>query len=194
MARQAELARKTKETDIALKLNLDGVGESKLATGVGFFDHMLTHLAKHSGWDLDVRAKGDLEVDAHHTVEDIGICIGQAIRQALGDKAGIKRFASALVPMDEALAEVAIDISGRAYLVYNASYPSEKIGEFDVELVEEFLRAVVHNAGVTLHVNARYGGNSHHIAEGIFKAVAQAFGAATRLTGSSAIPSTKGSL
>jgi len=124
----------------------------------------------------------------------VGICLGKAVLEAVGAPVGLTRYGHAVVPMDEALAEVAIDISGRAYLVYNASYPSEKIGEFDVELVEEFLRAVVHNAGVTLHVNARYGGNSHHIAEGIFKAVAQAFGAATRLTGSSAIPSTKGSL
>lgn len=195
MPRTATISRKTRETDITVKLNLDGTGTATIATGVRFFDHMLTHLAKHSGWDLTVTAKGDLDVDSHHTVEDIGICLGSALKQALGDKAGIVRFADAEVPMDESLAEVALDISGRSHLVCNVQYPADKIGEFDVELIEEFLRAFVGNAGVTLHVNVPYGANSHHIAEALFKALAKAAGKATRHDPTQRqIPSTKGTL
>lgn len=195
MTRSATIERATKETDIKLTVNLDGEGKFQIDTGIGFFDHMLTHLAKHSGWDLTVQAKGDLDVDFHHTVEDVGICLGQAVNQALAEKVGITRFAEADVPMDEALAKVAVDISGRAHLVYNASYPSSKIGQFDIELVEEFLRALVNNAVITLHVNVSYGSNSHHIAEAIFKATAQALGKATRRDpDQKQIPSTKGVL
>ncbi|NLX07670.1 MAG: imidazoleglycerol-phosphate dehydratase HisB [Phycisphaerae bacterium] len=195
MSRTANITRKTRETDIRLTVNLDGEGRAEVVTGVGFFDHMLTHLAKHSGWDLTVEAKGDLEVDSHHTVEDIGICLGSALKNALGDKAGIERFADAAVPMDETLVQAAVDISGRSHLEYAASYPSPKIGEFDVELVEEFLRAMVNNAGVTLHVAVIRGGNSHHVAEAIFKATARALGRATRRDPARGqVPSTKGTL
>jgi len=195
MSRTANITRKTRETDIRLTVNLDGEGRAEVVTGVGFFDHMLTHLAKHSGWDLTVEAKGDLEVDSHHTVEDIGICLGSALKNALGDKAGIERFADAAVPMDETLVQAAVDISGRSHLEYAASYPSPKIGEFDVELVEEFLRAMVNNAGVTLHVAVIRGGNSHHVAEAIFKAAARALRMAVERSGRvSGVPSTKGVL
>jgi len=195
MAREGKITRSTKETQIELTLNLDGRGKSSAFTGIGFFDHMLNHLARHSGWDLTVQAKGDLEVDAHHTVEDVGLCLGAAIKDALSDKAGVQRFAGTSVPMDETLANASVDISGRPMLVYNVNYPSGKIGDFDVELVREFFRAVVNTAGITLHVNVLYGANNHHIAEAIFKATAQALGQATRIidpTGQ--IPSTKGSL
>jgi len=196
MSRSATISRATKETDIKVTLTLDGQGKAEIATGVGFFDHMLTHLAKHSGWDLDVRAKGDLQVDSHHTVEDIGICLGLALKQALGDKAGIQRFANADVPMDETLARAAVDISGRAHLVYDVTYPASKIGDFDVELVEEFMRAFVNNAGITLHISVPYGSNSHHVAEAAFKAVARAVGSASKLSSGQQreIPSTKGKL
>ncbi len=195
MSRTSTIKRHTKETDIEIVLNLDGAGRSEIRTGVGFFDHMLTHLSKHSRWDLTVNAKGDLEVDDHHTVEDVGLCIGSALKEALGDKSGLKRFSSASVPMDETLANVAVDISGRPALVYNARYTTDKIGEFDSQLVKEFLQAVVNTAGLTLHVNVAYGTNSHHIAEAIFKATAQALGEATRIIDRSGeIPSTKGTL
>jgi imidazoleglycerol-phosphate dehydratase len=195
MDREKTIKRQTKETDIELTLRLDGTGVSQIRTGIGFFDHMLTHLGRHSGWDLVVQAKGDLEVDAHHTVEDVGLCLGTAIRDALGDKAGVRRFASASVPMDEALANVATDISGRPSLVYNAGYTTDKIGEFDVQLVHEFFQAIVNTAGITLHVNVPYGTNSHHIAEAIFKAAAQALGQATQIIDRTGrIPSTKGTL
>jgi len=195
MSRTSTIKRHTKETDIEIVLNLDGAGRSEIRTGVGFFDHMLTHLSKHSRWDLTVNAKGDLEVDDHHTVEDVGLCIGSAVKEALGDKSGLKRFSSASVPMDETLANVAVDISGRPALVYNARYTTDKIGEFDSQLVKEFLQAVVNTAGLTLHVNVAYGTNSHHIAEAIFKATAQALGEATRIIDRSGeIPSTKGTL
>lgn len=195
MARDAKIKRQTKETVIELVLKLDGRGKPDINTGVGFFDHMLTHLAKHSGWDLTVKAKGDLDVDFHHTVEDVGLCLGTALKEALGDKAGIQRFAGMSVPMDETLANVAVDISGRPWLVYHADYDTDKIGDFDVQLVQEFFRAVVNTAGITLHINIPYGTNSHHIAEAIFKAAAQALGAATRIIDRSGqIPSTKGSL
>jgi len=195
MARSASVSRKTRETDIRVELELDGGGTAKIATGVGFFDHMLTHLARHSGWDLTVTAKGDLQVDFHHTIEDIGICLGSAVKQALGEKAGIERFANAAVPMDETLAEVAVDISGRSHLVYNVHYTTQKIGEFDVELIEEFIRAFVNNGDVTVHVNVPYGSNSHHIAEAIFKALARTLGEATSQDPRRRdIPSTKGTL
>jgi imidazoleglycerol-phosphate dehydratase len=195
MGREAKIKRQTKETVIDLVLKLDGRGKPDINTGVGFFDHMLTHLAKHSGWDLTVKAKGDLEVDDHHTVEDVGLCLGTALKEALGDKAGIQRFASTSVPMDETLANAAADISGRPWLVYQVDYGTDKIGEFDVQLVQEFFRAVVNTAGLTLHINVPYGTNSHHIAEAIFKAVAQALGQASRITDKTGqIPSTKGSL
>jgi imidazoleglycerol-phosphate dehydratase len=195
MNREAKIKRETKETQIEIKLNLDGKGRSEIATGVGFFDHMLTHLSKHSGWDLAVKAKGDLEVDQHHTVEDIGLSLGGVLKEALGDKAGIKRFSSASVPMDETLANVAVDISGRPAIVFNAEFPTETIGEFDVQLIQEFFQAVVNTAGLTLHINVPYGRNSHHIAEAIFKSAAQALGAATRIVDASGkIPSTKGTL
>jgi imidazoleglycerol-phosphate dehydratase len=195
MSREATIKRETKETKIEIVLNLDGHGRSTIETGVGFFDHMLTHLSKHSGWDLTVKARGDLEVDQHHTVEDVGLAIGTALKTALGDKAGLKRFASASVPMDETLANVAVDISGRPAMVFNVSFPTSKIGEFDDQLVQEFFQAMVNTAGLTLHINLPYGRNSHHIAEAIFKSAAQALGQATRIVDASGeIPSTKGTL
>jgi imidazoleglycerol-phosphate dehydratase len=195
MVREATIKRETKETKIEIVLNLDGKGRSTIETGVGFFDHMLTHLSKHSGWDLVVKAKGDLEVDQHHTVEDVGLAIGSALKNALGDKAGLKRFASASVPMDETLANVAVDISGRPAMVFNVTFPTSKIGEFDDQLVQEFFQAMVNTAGLTLHINVPYGRNSHHIAEAIFKSAAQALGQATRIVDCSGeIPSTKGTL
>jgi imidazoleglycerol-phosphate dehydratase len=195
MSREAKISRNTKETQIEINLNLDGSGKSTINTGIGFFDHMLTHLSKHSGWDLQVKADGDLEVDQHHTIEDIGLSLGSAVNKALGDKAGIKRFASASVPMDETLASVSIDISGRPALVFNADLTTEKIGEFDVQLVQEFFQAFVNASAITLHINVPYGRNSHHIAEAIFKAAAQALGKATKIVDASGeIPSTKGTL
>ena len=193
--RSAKIQRITAETQISLSLTLDGSGKAHVSTGIPFFDHMLTLLAKHSLCDLTVKAKGDIDVDAHHTVEDVGICLGSAIKEALGDKAGLQRFAGASVPMDETLANVALDISGRPSLVYNAQYTTDKIGDFDVQLVHEFFQAVVNAAGITMHVNVPYGTNSHHIAEAIFKAAAQALGKATKIIDTSGqIPSTKGTL
>jgi len=193
--RKVTVSRQTKETKIRLLLDLDGQGQAQIATGVGFLDHMLTHLARHSGWDLEIQAEGDLHVDAHHTVEDVGICLGSALREALGEKRGIRRFADCAVPMDETLAQAAVDISGRAHLVCNLPFPTSKIGEFDVELVAEFLRAVVNQAAVTVHVNVPYGGNSHHIAEAAFKALARALGEACRIDPRiTDVPSTKGTL
>jgi len=174
-------------------MTLDGAGRFTIDTGIGFLDHMLTHLGKHSKIDLVVNAKGDLEVDAHHTVEDIGICLGQCLTKALGDKRGIARFASSSVPMEDALANVSVDLSGRPNFVYNAQYRTDKIGDFDVECVEELLRSFSNNGLFNLHVNVPYGTNSHHIAESIFKALGQALGAAIKITGKD-IPSTKGTL
>ena len=191
--RKATIKRTTKETDVLVEINLDGEGKYQIDTGIGFFDHMLTHLSKHSKIDLKVQAKGDLHVDAHHTVEDVAICIGQAIDQALGDKRGITRYGNASVPMEEALTAVSIDLSGRAKFVYNAQYGSEKIGDFDVECIEEMLAAFTNNAKCNLHVNVSYGTNSHHIAEAIFKAMGQSLGLAVKIIGSD-IPSTKGVL
>jgi imidazoleglycerol-phosphate dehydratase len=194
--RTAKITRKTTETDVQVSLHLDGSGRFSVATGVGFFDHMLEQLARHSLIDLDVKAKGDLHIDSHHTVEDTGIAIGQAIAKALGDRKGIRRYASALLPMDETLVRCAIDVSGRAYLIWNVEFPSGRIGEFDTELVGEWFRALAMNAGVTLHVERIRGENSHHIAEGCFKALARTLREAIEVDPrqSDRIPSTKGSL
>lgn len=187
--------RKTGETDIKVRVNLDGVGDYKLATGVPFFDHMLTALAKHGLLDLEVTAVGDLEIDAHHTVEDVGICLGRAFREAMGDKKGISRFGSVRVPMDEALAEAVVDVSGRPFLVFNATWPAPKVGEFETELVEEFFLAFAHNAGITLHLHLVYGKNTHHCVEALFKAAARALRQAVALDPAvKGIPSTKGLL
>ena len=194
--RTSEIKRVTGETDIELSLNLDGVGNSKIATGCGFLDHMLTLFAKHGRFDLTVSCKGDTLVDDHHSVEDIGICLGQALREALGDCAGIARYGSMMLPMDEALVLCAIDVSGRSYLVYNLEIPMQKVGTFDTELVEEFLTAFVRSAGITLHVKKLDGKNSHHIIEGAFKALARALSQAVAIDEkrSGEIPSTKGVL
>lgn len=193
--RRAEVSRQTKETQIELALNLDGAGRAEIDSPAGFLNHMLTLLARHAAVDLVVKAAGDTEVDLHHTVEDTGICLGQALEEALGEKAGIARFASVAVPMDEALAEVSLDLSGRPFLVYNVTFPGERVGEFETELVEEFLQALVNHARLTLHVNVLYGANDHHIAEAIFKGVARALKAAVaRDPRGGGIPSTKGVL
>jgi len=194
--RKAEITRDTSETAIAVAVNLDGTGAHDLATGVGFFDHMLAQLARHSMIDMTVRAKGDLHIDDHHTVEDVGIALGRALRQAVGDKAGIRRYGSCLLPMDEALTRAALDLSGRPYLVWSLPFPTQKIGTFDTELVREFFTAFAMNAAMTLHVEGLAGANSHHIAESAFKAVARALREAVepdpRAMG--ALPSTKGTL
>lgn len=195
MSRTATIKRRTQETEIELSLDLDGAGVAQIDTGVGFLDHMLTLLTKHAAIDLTVRAKGDLHVDFHHTAEDVGICLGQAIRQALGDKAGIRRYGHFTLPMDETLVTSALDLGGRFSLVFSASFPSPKIGEFDSELVEEFWRAAAANALANLHIVLHHGRNSHHISEAIFKATARALRMAvecdSRMTG---VPSTKGTL
>lgn len=191
--RTAKICRETNETDITLDINLDGTGSYDISTGVGFLDHMLTHLSKHSKIDLNVKAKGDLEVDAHHSVEDIAICLGQCLNDALGDKKGIKRYGNSSVPMEDALANVAIDLSGRASFVYNVKYNTEKIGDFDVECIDEMLRSFANCGKFNLHINVPYGINSHHIAEAIFKAVGQALAEAVKVIGTD-IPSTKGIL
>src|SRR5436190_18832508 len=194
--RTAEISRKTKETDIRLALNLDGSGKSAARTGVGFFDHMLDLLARHSLVDMSVDAKGDLEVDAHHTVEDVGIVLGQAIEKALGDKRGIYRYGWAIVPMDESLAQVAIDLSGRPAFVFNVAFKGSMIGQFPVELVEEFFKALATNAKMNLHVVVPYGSNNHHIAEAIFKGFAMALRQAIEHDPRNAngVPSTKGTM
>ena len=193
--RKAQIQRKTAETNIELAVNLDGTGRGDVASGVGFFDHMLQLFARHGAIDLVVKAAGDLQVDQHHTVEDTGICLGQAVREALGDKAGIRRYGHFALPMEEALVTAAIDLGGRAVFVFQADFPSPKIGEFDSELVYDFWQAFSANALCNLHVQLHYGRNSHHIAEAIFKAVARAFRMAAgfdeRLSG---VPSTKGVL
>ena len=196
MARTATLSRRTSETDISLTLDLDGSGQADIATGIGFLDHMLTALTRHGLFDLTVRAKGDLHIDFHHTTEDVGIVLGRAVAQALGDKRGITRFGHALVPMDEALAEAVIDISGRPFLVWNVGFERPKIGEMDTELFEEFFRALATNAAITLHVKRRAGHNAHHVAEACFKATARALRAAVAIDprAADAIPSTKGAL
>ncbi|MBL0386944.1 imidazoleglycerol-phosphate dehydratase HisB [Tumebacillus sp. ITR2] len=169
-ARIGEIKRDTTETQIELTLNLDGTGQRDLNIPVPFLRHMLDLFAKHGGFDLNLNAQGDIDIDDHHTVEDIGICLGQAFKQAVGDKAGIKRYGNRFTPMDEALAQVTLDISGRSYLVFNAEFPKEYVGTFNTELVEEFFHAFVGNAGVTLHINVHYGTNTHHMIEGVFKA------------------------
>lgn len=181
MERKAEIKRKTNETDIALNFCLDGSGKSEINTGVGFFDHMLTLFAKHGLFDLEVQATGDLDVDAHHTVEDIGIVLGQALKQALGDKESIRRYGASYVPMDEALAMVALDLGGRPFLVFEARFSSDKVGGMETELVEEFFRAVAFNAGINVHIKVYYGSNNHHIIEAIFKAFARSLDEATRI-------------
>jgi imidazoleglycerol-phosphate dehydratase len=195
MSRTARIERKTAETEISLELDLDGTGRPEVATGIGFFDHMLTLLAKHAAIDLTVAARGDLHVDQHHTVEDVGICFGQALRQALGDKKGIRRYGHFTLPMEETLATVALDLSGRYYMVFQAQFRTAKIGDFDSELVEDFWQALAANALCNLHVLVHYGRNSHHISEAIFKSAARALRMAVesdpRIDG---VPSTKGTL
>ncbi|MEM9427329.1 MAG: imidazoleglycerol-phosphate dehydratase HisB [Pseudomonadota bacterium] len=194
--RNAKVTRKTAETDISVKVNLDGTGAYDNQTGVGFFDHMLDQLARHALIDLTVRATGDLHIDDHHTVEDTGIALGQALAEALGDKRGIRRYGACLLPMDDALVRAALDLSARPYLVWNVEMPTAKIGSFDTELVREFFQALATHGGITLHVDALHGINSHHIAEAAFKAVARALRDAveTDPRKADAIPSTKGAL
>ena len=195
MQRIAHVHRQTNETDVTVSLNLDGQGRWECETGVPFFDHMLSHVAAHGLLDLAVRATGDIHVDDHHTVEDVGIVLGQALAQAIGDKRGIARYGSQLMPMDEALALVALDFSGRGLLVYDVALPAAKVGTFDTELAAEFLRALVHNAGLTLHVRLLHGQNTHHILEAIFKGLGRALGQAVALDPRrSDVPSTKGAL
>jgi imidazoleglycerol-phosphate dehydratase len=195
MSRTAAIHRETAETKIDLTLNLDGSGTHTLATGVGFFDHMLTHLAKHGLFDLTIQCRGDLHVDSHHTVEDVGICFGKCLAQALGDKAGIRRYGSATVPMDETLVTAAVDLSGRPFLVWKADVPNELLGTFHSSLAEEFWRAATSAGAFNLHVVLHHGKNSHHVVEGIFKAVARALRQATEPDSrASGIPSTKGVL
>lgn len=191
--RKAEIARKTKETDISVSVDLDGSGQVDIDTGIGFFDHMLTAFGVHMGIDLTVRCKGDLYVDGHHSVEDTGICLGKAFAEALGDKGGIARYGSAYVPMDEALAFCALDISGRPFLVFKGQFHDDRVGQFDTCLTEEFFRAFAFNSGITLHIREEYGNNDHHIIEGMFKAVAHAMKDAIALTGKGVL-STKGVL
>ncbi len=194
--RTAALTRKTAETDITLSLNLDGMGNSELATGVGFLDHMLTLFSRHGSFDLTLSCKGDLMVDGHHTVEDVGICLGAAFREALGDKRGITRYGSFLLPMDEALVLTALDISGRAHLSYGLTIPTQKVGTFDTELVEEFLLGFCRSMGLTLHVRQLAGTNSHHIIEAAFKGLGRALKQAVAIDAAHAdeVPSTKGML
>lgn len=193
--RTAHVKRKTGETDVELTLNLDGKGKSNISTGVGFLDHMLDLFTKHALIDLTIRASGDQRVDDHHTVEDVGICLGQALKDALGDKKGITRFASTSVPMQESLADIAIDISGRPALVFNVNFNTNRIGNFDASLVREFLEAFSTNAGINLHVNVPYGSNAHHIVEAIFKGLAKALDRAIRIDERmEGVPSTKGTL
>jgi imidazoleglycerol-phosphate dehydratase len=194
MARTAEISRETKETKVELRLDLDG-GDAKISTGVGFLDHMLDLLARHGRLGLELEASGDLETGAHHTTEDIGICLGQAIDEALGDRAGIRRYGSALVPMDEALGECALDISGRPYCDFDADLPDVTIAGFDAELAEEFFRAVSNNSKMTLHIWVRSGSNAHHMIEASFKAFARALREAVSIDpGETGVPSTKGTL
>ena len=193
--RSSEISRKTKETDIAVKLRLDGKGESRVATGIPFFDHMLTLFAKHGLFDVDIVCRGDIEVDAHHTVEDVGIALGEAFHQAVGSKEGITRYGAAYVPMDETLSRTVVDFSGRPYVVCKAEFPSEKVGAMSTELVEEFFRALAVHARINLHIEVLYGKNSHHMAEAMFKSAARAFCiAVTKDPRVGGIPSTKGVL
>ncbi len=194
MNRTAEITRTTKETDIALTLDLDGGAKAEISTGIGFLDHMLTALAIHGGFSLKLNCNGDLNVDGHHTVEDIGIVLGMAFKEALGDKAGIMRYGSAFIPMDEALAFCSLDISARPFLVFNAQFTNERVGEFDTCLTEEFMRAFAFNAGITLHLRVEYGSNDHHKIEALFKAMAYALKAAMKRNEDGSVVSTKGVL
>ncbi|KIH75947.1 imidazoleglycerol-phosphate dehydratase [Geoalkalibacter ferrihydriticus] len=181
MARKATIERKTRETDIRVSLELDGRGASEIQSPVPFFDHMLTQIARHGFFDLEVAAQGDIEIDAHHTVEDIGICLGEAFKKALGDKAGIRRYGRGTAPMHEALVSVILDFSGRPFLVFNVDLPKAQVGNFDVELVEEFFTAFCNHSGANIHVNLAYGDNLHHIIEAVFKAFARALDEATQI-------------
>jgi len=194
--RKARIARKTNETDIVVDIDLDGTGRHAMATGIGFLDHMLDQLSRHSLIDMQVAAKGDLHIDFHHTAEDVGIALGQAVKQALGDKQGIRRYASADLPMDGTLTRVAIDVSGRPFLIWKVAFTADKVGEMDTELFREWFQAFAMNAGVTLHVETFYGDNNHHIAESAFKALARALREAVEIDPRAAdrIPSTKGTL
>jgi imidazoleglycerol-phosphate dehydratase len=194
--REAKIARKTKETDIEVSVDLDGAGKYDVATGIGFLDHMMEQLSRHSLMDLTVRAKGDLHIDFHHTTEDTGIAIGEAVHKALGDRRGIVRFASATIPMDETLSRVSIDVSDRPYLIWKVNFSKPKLGEMDTELFKEWFQAFAQNARVTLHVENLYGENNHHIVESCFKALARALRAATETDPRAAdsVPSTKGTL
>ena len=193
--RTAKIERKTKETQIQLEINLDGTGRSSVKTGLGFFDHMLTLFSAHSKVDLKLTVHGDLDVDGHHTVEDVGIALGKAFADALGDKKGIRRYGFFVLPMDETLAETAVDFSGRPFLVFNASFPVERVGNFDLELVNEFWQGFVNSAACNLHINVPYGGNGHHISEAIFKSTARSIRAAVENDPrEKGVPSTKGSL
>jgi imidazoleglycerol-phosphate dehydratase len=194
MARSSKVSRTTRETDVSVELTLDGQGTSEADTGLPFFDHMLQQLGKHAGWDLSVTSKGDLDVDGHHTVEDVGLAIGQALTEALGDKAGIRRFASITVPLDEAAVEVALDLSGRNFVLHEVDVPAETIGTFDTGLVEDFVRAFAQAADLTVHVRLRSGRSPHHVVEAEFKALAKALGDACAPTGRDGVPSTKGTL
>ncbi len=194
MPRSSKVSRTTKETDVSVELTLDGQGTSEADTGLPFFDHMLQQLGKHAGWDLSVTSKGDLDVDGHHTVEDVGLALGQALAEALGDKAGIRRFASITVPLDEAAVEVALDVSGRNFVLHEVDVPAETIGTFDTGLVEDFVRAFALAADLTVHVRLRSGRSPHHVVEAEFKALAKALGDACAPTGRGGVPSTKGTL
>jgi imidazoleglycerol-phosphate dehydratase len=192
--RKARVERRTGETDVVVDLTIDGSGETSISTGVPFFDHMLSQLGRHAGFDLVVEAKGDLEIDAHHTVEDIGLALGDALKEALSDKAGINRYGSVLVPMEESLVQVALDLSGRPFLAHDVPVPVERVGEYDPKLTNEFLRALTNRAGITLHIKLLDGSDPHHIVEGEFKALARALGEACAFSGRNSLPSTKGVL
>ncbi|WP_108663843.1 imidazoleglycerol-phosphate dehydratase HisB [Acuticoccus kandeliae] len=194
-SRKADVSRRTQETAIRVSVDLDGGGARTIKTGIGFFDHMLDQLARHSGISMTIEAEGDLHIDDHHTVEDVGIALGQALLEAVGDKRGIARYADCLLPMDETLTRVALDLSGRPFLVFRTTFHTDKIGTFDTQLVREFFTALAMNSRMTLHIETLYGENDHHIAESCFKGVARALGAAVRITApDGAIPSTKGAL
>lgn len=194
--RQASIARKTNETDITVSLDIDGTGQADISTGIGFYDHMLEQLARHSLMDITIKAQGDLHIDAHHTVEDVGIALGQALKDALGDRRGIVRYGHALIPMDETLSRVALDISGRPFLVWKLTFTQDRLGTMDTELFEEFARAFAFGAGITLHVENLYGTNNHHKIESCFKGLARALRQAMSIDAraADAIPSTKGTI
>jgi imidazoleglycerol-phosphate dehydratase len=194
MTRSATVTRTTSETDVRVELAIDGEGRAESNTGIPFFDHMLEQLGTHAGWDLSVTCTGDLEVDGHHTVEDVGLAVGQALAESLGDKAGVRRFASITVPLDEAAVEVALDLSGRAYVVHEVPVPAETVGSFDTGLVEDFVRAFAQAASLTVHVHLKHGRSPHHVCEAEFKALARTLGDACSVTGRIGVPSPKGDL